>query len=138
MEKCQPKIDSCGQLVKLTHSYRAPRKGSAQQQCSGFGRGFGGLDLGKEDVADVVPIGDEGQGGMRVLAAAFTSGVARFRLDPRETHEQLRLSPRRLEGIGDGTLELARRSQPERMAIFVQSSDVKGTMLRSVRHFAGS
>jgi hypothetical protein len=34
-------------------------------------------------------------------------------------------------------LSLRARSQPERMAIFVQSSDVKGTMLRSVRDFAG-
>ena len=109
----------------------------AQQQCSGFGRGFGGLELGKEDVADVVPIGDEGQGGMRVLVGGVHVRGRSVQAGPRETHEQLRLSPRRLEGIGDGTLELARRSQPERMAIFVQSSDVKGTMLRSVRHFAG-
>ena len=75
---------------------------------SGLGRGFGGLDLGQEDVADVVPVGDEGQRGMRVLVGGVHARGGAIQGGPRETHEQLRLSPRRLERIGDGAFELVR------------------------------
>ena len=81
---------------------------TTERRNSGLGRGFGGLDLGQEDVADVVPVGDEGQRGMRVLVGGVHARGGAIQGGPRETHEQLRLSPRRLEGIGDGALELAR------------------------------
>jgi hypothetical protein len=45
---------------------------------------------------------------MRVLVGGVHARGGAIQGGPRETHEQLRLSPRRLEGIGDGALELAR------------------------------
>jgi hypothetical protein len=48
---------------------------------SRFDRGFCGLDLRQQDIADVVPVRDQGQRGVRIWFAALRSGVARFRLD---------------------------------------------------------
>src|SRR5882762_291132 len=58
-----------------------------------------------------MPVGDQGQCGMRVLVGGVHVRGGSIEAGPRETHEQLWLSPRRLEGIGDGALELARRFQ---------------------------
>ena len=77
----------------------------------GLGRGFCGLDLWQQDVADIVPVGNQRQRGMRILVGGVHVWGSSIQGGPCEAHEQLWLSPRRLERIADCTLRLARRFQ---------------------------
>ena len=74
---------------------------------SRLGGDFCFLDLGEEDVADVVPVGDEGEGRVGVLVGGGEVGLGAIEVGPGEIHEEFGLAPRGFEGIGDGAFEFA-------------------------------
>ncbi len=76
-----------------------------------LGSGICGLDLGKQDVADVVPVRDQGQRGVRVLVGGVEVRRGAIQAGPGEAHQQLWLAPRGVERSAGGTFELARRFQ---------------------------
>jgi hypothetical protein len=53
----------------------------------GLGRGFCLLDLGEEDVANVMPVGDESKGGMGILIGGVRIRRSSIQAGPRKTHQ---------------------------------------------------